>query len=353
MAERDDKRQERPAEATPAEEPSGLPGSPSSPSTPTSLFQAFGELALMFGKWCEGWAPLGRRLAELINSLEQLFAPFGRAIQAIVQSPEMKQIAEAVATWKQVQEGAAYYCIPYNLELKRLGLKPFSKEKYLSIVIFSHLLSDAKERQLGRRPPLEEVALLVGRPDVTAALVMERVKLRRSIDNLEKVNKQEEGDLVTTAYLKLVEEIIPRIQRHLKEVPMTDFRRVVQPMLAEVLQDAYLVTSIKRELVRHLKRELRQKEKDEEWLAESMAKEKQRLTDPNIDREQAWVIEQAMASFLERPRVGELDRKMVAELRRSPDSSAREIAGRIGEPVRTVQYHRRKLREYVRKEAEI
>ena len=195
-----------------------------------------------------------------------------------------------------------------------------------------------------------EVALAAGRHDIAAAIVMKRELTQAAIHRLERDNVRQKGDLLADAYLKLREEILPSVERRVSRIPMGHVRRIAGPILKQVVRDAYMLRSIKRALVPRLQREARNAGEApwDEGAQQKLDELKQRLA--GDDSELSWDIERALASFLARPRASELDRELVAQFRRQPDSSAREIAKRIGKPIRTVQYHYRKLVDYVRKQ---
>jgi len=289
-----------------------------------------------------------RQWDEALAEMAQRLVPYVRAIDEIARSPGLQRVAQGLAALGQLMDAAPGYCAPYDRELARLGLAPLTKEEQVRFTIVAALIQGGAQVQLGCRPPLEQVALLAERPEITAAMVMERAATRSAIRSLEISNEREEGDLLTDAYLELRRTILPSIQRRFNRVPMADFRRVLRPALTQVVRDAYLVKSLRRALVRRLDPEAQRKEKEEEWDDEADRCHSARHH--RKDQELNWEIEQAMASFLERPRASELDRKLVAALRRWPDASAAELARRISKPVRTVQYHRRKLLEYLRKQ---
>jgi hypothetical protein len=298
-------------------------------------------------------APVLRELSQALEEMTRLFAPQLLAFSEAVRRPETQAFIRGLAEWSASLDAAPSYCLPYERELARLGMKSLTAEEQRDLMVMATVLQDKREIRLGHRLPLMEVALAAGRFDIAAALVMGRAATQRAIRSVEIGNEQEEGELVTTAYLELDQHIFPSILRRLDRVPLRDAGRILQPKLKQVVRDAYLVTSIRRALVRRLGREAQRKEREGEWDEEAqqrLAQMRHELTVGISDRNRD--IEQAMASFLERPRVSALDRKLVAALRRWPDSSAREIAGRIGEPVRTVQYHYAKLVGYVTKQVE-
>ena len=256
-----------------------------------------------------------------------------------------------LAAMGEVMECAPSYCAPYDRELVRLGLPPLTEEEQREFILIAVLLGGRQAQQLGQRVPLVEVALAAGRHDIAAAVVMERELTQGAIRQLERDNRRQEGDLLADAYLALRGQILPSIRRRINEIPMGDAQRIARPMLEQMVRDAYLLKSLKRALVRRLEREARGREQEGELDAEAeerLEQARQKLAGGSAELD--WDIERALASFLARPRAGEIDRKMVAELRRCPDASAREIALAIGEPVRTVQYHYRQLVEHVREQ---
>jgi hypothetical protein len=318
---------------------------------------SLGEAMVLFGEscavWLEQWAPMLRQLNEAMEEMRRWLAPHLRTFEKGMRRPETQALIQGLAEWLALLDSAPSYCLPYDRELARLGMKPLTAEEQRDFVVFAMLLQDRKELQLGHRLPLAEIALVAGRLDITAALVMERAAVQRAIRWVERSNEQEEGELISAAYAELHQHILPNIERRLDGVALGDARRILRPKLKQVVRDAYLVKSIRRALVRLLGREARRKAKEEEWDDEAQQRLAQmRQGMANDDRDQNWDIEQAMASFPARPRDSELDRKLVAALRRWPESSAREIAGRLREPVRTVQHHYRKLIDHVRKQVE-
>ena len=315
--------------------------------TSSSLGASFVLLGKRYAHWVERWAPVLRQWDEALAEMAQRLAPYVRAIDEIARSPGMERVVQGLAAFGQLMDAAPGYCAPYDRELVRFGLAPLTEEEQVRFTIIAALIRGRAQVQLGCRPPLEQVALLAERPEVTVAMVMERAATRSAIRSLEILNEREEGELLTDAYLELQETIVPSIQRHLSRVPMADFRRVLRPALTQVVRDAYMVKSLRRALVRQLGLEAQRKEKEEQWDDEVDRHHSARHQE---DQHLNWEIEQAMASFLERPRASELDRKLVAALRRWPDASAAEIARRISRSVRTVQYHRRKLLEHLKKQ---
>jgi hypothetical protein len=300
--------------------------------------------------WAERWAPVLRALVERADEMARQLAPSLQAFAQMMRSPEVQRLAQGLMAWGPLLESAPTYCAPYDRELVRLGLAPLTADERRNFVVVAVLLESRKEQLLGHRLPLEQVALAAGRADVAAAVVMERGATRRAIRSLEIENEREQGELVSAAYRELREKILPSIERRVRRIRMADSRRLGRPMLEQVVRDAYLGKSIRRALVQHLEREGKQAER-ETTFESAMAT---RLAEAELrpDWELGWDIEQAMASFLQRPRASELDRKLVAARRRWPDYSTAEIARRIGEPIRTMQYHWRKLLEHVRKQLE-
>jgi hypothetical protein len=327
----------------------------SAPEHPGAAFVSAGralvELAQLLGAALEAWAPLFRELAESAERLARRLGPYTEALREAAQRPDARRQLAGLAALATALDSAPAYCVPYDCELVRLGLAPLTVEEQRNFAVVAALLASRREQLLGQRVPLEQVALAAGRADVAAAVVMERGATRRAIRFLEIENKREEGELVSAAYGELREKILPSIERRVRRIRMADSRRLGRPMLEQMVRDAYLGKSIRRALVQQLEREGKQAER-EATFSSAMAK---RLAEAELrpDWELGWDIEQATASFLQRPRASELDRKLVAALRRWPDCSTAEIARRIGEPIRTVQYHWRKLLEHVRKQLEI
>ena len=317
-----------------------------------SLGATLTQLGRKHAAWLEQWDLGLRQLNQAMEEIVRRLAPQVQALREWAGSPEVQRFAQGVVAWGSLLESAPSYCAPYDWELARLGLTPLAAEEQRHFMLVAVLLRKRRELRLGQRLPLVEVALAAGRLDITAALVMERAATRSTIRSLEMSNKREAGELLADAYVEMREKILPSIERRLHRIPLADMRRVARPVLEQVVRDAYLVKSIKRVLVRRLERERRRKEKEEKWVVQRSATEIQRLADAHRGQDQNWLVEQAIASFLERPRASALDRKLVAALRRRPESRAKEIAGRIGEPVRTVQYHYRKLVDHVRKQLE-
>jgi DNA-binding CsgD family transcriptional regulator len=296
-------------------------------------------LALAADQFQRAMADLARRLAPLLEALREW-----------MQSPEMGRFMQGLAAMGEVMECAPSYCAPYDRELARLGLPPLTKDEQRDFILIAVLLGGRQAQQLGQRVPLVEVALAAERHDIAAAVVMERKLTQDVIHQLERDNSRPEGDLLADAYLELRESILPSIRRRIGRIPMRDTRRIARPLLKQVARDAYLLKAIRRAVVRRLERETQGMEGapwDEE-ARHKLAQLKHRLA--GDDSELNWDVERALASFLARPRVSELDRKLVQELRQSPESSARQIALCIGESVRTVQHHRRTLVDYVRKQ---
>jgi hypothetical protein len=145
-------------------------------------------------------------------------------------------------------------------------------------------------------------------------MVMERAATKSAIRSLEVSNEREEGDLLADAYLELRETILPSIQRRFNAVPLADFSRVLRPALTQVVRDAYLVKSLRRALVRRLEPEAQRKATEEEYDDE--VDQCHSARHHRKDQELNWEIEQAMVSFLARPRASELDRRLVAAMRR-------------------------------------
>lgn len=321
---------------------SPMPPPRASASLVAQVAQAFQAAATATQRWVSVW----RELAKLADEMGRRIAPYVQALQDMARCPEMERLARGVVGWLSLLETAPQYCVPYNREIAQLGLEPLTEEEQRSFLTASVLLQGGRERRLGSRLPLAEVALMAGRHDIAAAVAMGRPQTRAGVQRLERGSGQEEGELLGDAYLALLEEILPSIQRRLHRIPMAEAPSRLRPLLEEVVRDAYLVKSIRRALVRRLKREAKRAEAETEFssdLAERLAKAERR-PDPELD----WRIEEAIASFLERPRASELDRKLVAALRRWPDCSIAEIARRIAKPIRTVQDHRKKLDEHVR-----
>jgi len=331
--------------------------SPQSPQSPAETLASLAASLALFGEkyaaWLKQWTPVFRAAAEAVNEMARRLTPHLRSFEKEIRKPETQALIQGLAEWSTLLDSAPSYCLPYDRELARLGMKPLTAEEQRDLLVFAVLLQDRKEVRLGHRLPLAEIALVAGRADITAALVMERAAIQRAIHWVERSNEQEESELISAAYVELHQHILPSIGRRLDGVALRDGRRILQSKLKQVVRDAYLVKSIRRALVRRLEQEAQCKEREGEWDDEAqqgIAQMRQDLA--NSARDRNWYIERALASFLARPRASDLDRKLVAALRRSPDSSARAIAQQIGKPVRTVQYHYRKLVAYVRKQLE-
>jgi hypothetical protein len=103
-------------------------------------------------------------------------------------------------------------------------------------------------------------------------------------------------------------------------VPLAQARTKARRLLGQVLSDRYLVKSVGRALVRRLKREQKRAERETTFSPATAT----RLVEAELrpDWELGWDIEQATASFLQRPGASELDRKLVAALRSWPDRRA-------------------------------
>lgn len=319
-----------------------------------ALFGLFGIAPLKLGQKHapppEQWVQAANRLKQALEGLTRWLAPQLKALREFVQSPAAHRLMLGLAAMAEVMECAPSYCAPYGRELARLGLPPLTREEQHEFILIAVLLGGREAQELGQRVPLVEVALAAGRHDIAAATVMKRGLTQAAVHQLEYDSGRQQGELLTDAYLDLREEILPSIERRLSRIPMWDVRRIARPILQQAVRDAYLLKSIRRALVRRLEREARNAEEapwDEE-AEQKLDQLKQRLAGggPELD----WDIERATGSFLERPRASKLDRKLVAEFRRGPDSSAREIALRIGEPVRTVQDHWTKLVKHVREQ---
>ncbi len=334
----------------------GLRRRHSRPNYPRRRWPLAASLALFgekYAAWLKQWTPVFRAPAEAVNEMARRLAPHLRGFEEEIRKPETQALIQGLAEWSTLLDSAPSYCLPYDRELARLGMKPLTVEEQRDLMVFAVLLQDRKEVRLGRRLPLAEIALVAGRADITAALVMERAATQRAIRWVERSNEQEEGELISAAYVELHQHILPSIGRRLDGVALRDGRRILQPKLKQVVRDAYLVKSIRRALVRRLNREAQRKAKEKEWDDEAQqCLAQMRHGMAKGDRDRSWDIEQAMASFLERPRASELDRRLVAALRRLPKAPAAEIARRLGEPVRTVQHHYRKLIDYLRKQLE-
>jgi DNA-directed RNA polymerase specialized sigma24 family protein len=59
-----------------------------------------------------------------------------------------------------------------------------------------------------------------------------------------------------------------------------------------------------------------------------------------------WVLEQALAAYLKRADCSPLDHKIIEELRRGVNASARALAHAIGASERTVRERLRRIREH-------
>ena len=302
------------------------------------------------GAALEAWAPLFQELAESTERLARRLAPYMEALREAAQRPEGQRRLAGLAALATALDSAPAYCVSYDREIAQLGLPPLTEEQRRAFVLSSFLLQGPGEWRSGSRMPLEEIALAAHRPDITAAVVMKRAVTLRAIRSLEGENKREESELVGAAYLELRGNILPSIKRRLDGVPLAQARTKARRLLGQVLSDRYLVKSVGRALVRRLKREQKRAERETTFSPATAT----RLAEAELrpDWELGWDIEQATTSFLQRPGASELDRKLVAALRSWPDCSAAEIARRIGEPIRTVQYHWRKLLEHVRKQLE-
>ena len=173
----------------------------------------------------------------------------------------------------------------------------------------------------------------------------------RAIRSLQMTDPGPGDDLVGEAYLGLRDRILPNVRRPMDGIPLSEMRTVLAPRLKEVAGDAYLTVSIRRDLVDYLKAQVKQ---DGREVPQDLSPLVDPMPPPGSDDLTLRLdIEEALRAFFRLPRATKLDRKMVAAFREDPQLSARSIAARIEEPVRTVQVHYREMLEFVKKRVQM
>ena len=251
-----------------------------------------------------------------------------------------QKIQQAQAWVRRAPRLAAQYCQPYQRQIEALresNLPPLTPEEEWTFLITASLIANRRERALGKRPPLEHVALIHERLDLAVAILMhQRPELRAKARTTNRLPDDWE-DLDGEVFLALREQILPSVLRRAGKVTLSHGRLA----LDELLSNQYLVASVIRAIGRRRHRVHRHVER-ETPLADLSGREEEKATDA-LD---VLAVEQALREYFAQSDRAKLDRQILAAAR-AKVSMAR-LSQQTGVPERTLRHRRRKLIEFCR-----
>jgi len=289
-------------------------------------------------------SPALARLTPLLESLRPLAARMQTAVEAwqrALDSPQARELFQGLVALAEVTKAAPAYCAPYNQQIAELGLTPLSEGEERDFAVMAALIGREDEFGTGRRVPLVQVALAGKRSDIALALMLQRGLGQTAIRSVQVADADRRDDLDGEAVVALGEEILPDFERRLKEIRLSEARARLGPLLRDVTKDAYLVTAIRRELVRYLVKE--QQRAGREHLAEP-AEIAVRVEALSID---ALQVKKLISRFAHRGGAKPIDAQLVAALCEDPTRSMASLARELGVAERTLRHRRRLLREFI------
>ena len=289
---------------------------------------------------------VGTALMQAVSAVSATAARIANAVRlAQAQLEAASAMLVKAARWWVTELPALTqaYCLPYDREIKRLGLPPLTPQERADCLLAAILMAEPEEIGPRHRMPLVEVALLAGRADVVARMAVERGLQREAARGVRARSPEDRQDLPNEAYVALHGEIIPSIERRILNLEPAKAR----PVLEAVTGDGYLVASMRRALLEGVQRDV---QCAEEPLSEEEAdKAAAADTAPPLA---LWDTEAAVARFLRRRGASDLDRRIAAALWKAPDASAAQIAHALRASERTVRDHLGKLRRYLQAESQ-
>jgi len=304
---------------------------------------------------CARLEPAVRRLAQAVapavREFAEVFAGMARGVQAAAKL--FQQIREKVLAlregvvraeeWgRRAPQLASQYCQPYQRQIAQLcerNLKPLTRSEEWSFMVMAAALSLPDERGLGRRPPLEYVALANGRLDLAVAvLVKERPDLLRLSKPMETLPREWE-DLPGDVVVALREKVLPSLEKRLQEVTIPEAQRVLENWLS----NQYLVASIRNSINRQRGRVRKQAALEAGPLREPGD------TEAKVDETSVTdvlAMEHAVEEYLQQSDRPELDRQILDALKEG--TSMAELGRRIDVPERTLRSRKERLFAFCR-----
>jgi hypothetical protein len=231
-----------------------------------------------------------------------------------------------------------YYCGDYIRKISEMGLPPLSPEAQPEFLMAALFLQPGSAE--GARAPLLQVATLCRRPDVAAAIIVEKRLLRRAVATTGTPDPALKDELLSEAYVLVAERIMPSLSRRVGKIPVSELK----PRLQSLTTDAYLLRAIQSELRRFLGRH----RKAAENVPSSTTEEPAVWPDGPGGPDTLIAIKDLLRRFASRPGATGLDRRLVQAFLLAPRRSARSLAAEWKMPERTVGEHRRLMLQYLR-----
>ena len=116
---------------------------------------------------------VGTALMQAVSAVSATAARIANAVRlAQAQLEASSAMLVKAARWWVTELPALTqaYCLPYDREIKRLGLPPLTPQERADCLLAAILMAEPEEIGPRHRMPLVEVALLAGRADVVARL---------------------------------------------------------------------------------------------------------------------------------------------------------------------------------------
>jgi len=305
------------------------------PAQRARIMKAFAPLA-------KAAAPAIQDVADFLQDIRAGAVWVGKALESVRQ--QLRAIglkAQQAQTWvRRAPRVAAQYCQPYQRQIEALhepNLPPLTPEEEWVFLLTASLVANRKERALGKRPPLEYVALIHGRLDLAAAILMhQRPELRAKARATNQLPGDWE-DLDGEVFLVLREQVLPSLGRRVAAIEL----RYGRLALDELLSNQYLVASVIRAIGRRRHQVHRQVER-ETPLADLSGREEEKAADA-LD---VLAVEQALGEYFAQSDRAELDRQILTAERAKV--SMAQLSQQTGVPERTLRHRRRKLIEFCR-----
>jgi hypothetical protein len=284
------------------------------------------------------FGPALRAAVPLVQDAGELMQSIIRALQGAQRlTRTVREMAQQAHRWvRRAPRIAAQYCQPYQRQIEALyqpPLAPLTPGHEWEFLLTAGLVATPEERALGKRPPLEQVALLCGRLDLAAAVIYrQRPELLRAAE-ADEFCAQDREDLAGAVFLALQSQIMPSIGLRVATMTPAEARQALDDLLAR----QYLVASVLNAMKRR-RRSTGGPRKRESSLSEHEDDLAAAAREDVID---VLGAEAAIAAYLEASDRPELDRQIAAA--RKARKSMAALSKEIKVPATTLNYRWRKL----------
>lgn len=328
-----------------------------------SLPEEFRHLTLAEAKqaWQDSEAreKLRPAIEELIRSARPFLEEAGAALRAA--AAVQARVLQAIRRWQEWVQGlteaiagiqrlaaaiphlAADYCRPWQEQIRQLhggAVPPLSPEEQRTFMLMGLAMS-AWLKQGHPHPPLEWVALGVGRVDIALGVLSERFPdlPKRLLDFREP--GQHYQDLQADVLVLLGDRILPGIADRAGELPMP----AACEALTNLLTQEYLGAALRRDALDRKRAERRQRRVEGEGLA-GVA---ETLPDPSwMASEEAAAMRAVVDEYLAASDRPQVDRRIVTAIREG--TSMDQLGREVGVSGRTLRSRRERLIQWCREQ---